>query len=159
MLNLFTKDFASKRIQRHVKNDRFGNSVSVITLIDGQKLNMVHRDTATPSQQHATIYAGPGKYVIWRSSNGYLSSASVAGYEIHWDELCRVFSTVSPANGPDLKTTLRQIHDHDLDGFLITVLTAIIDTDHLWSIKQPRLKKLPKANHVAPYADRLPTTP
>jgi hypothetical protein len=138
---LFIGEQASNRIQRRIKQDFYGNDVSIITLIDGRRLNMVHHKPRSRYRQHATIYAARGKSVTWRaytpSNECVETTASIADYEMTWGD-GDITSTLSPPNAPDLKDVLRHIVDDDFDGFIVTVLTAIIDTDHLWTYKEPR---------------------
>lgn len=126
-------------VARRVEKDRFDNDVSLITLADGTRFRMVHHKPARHSRQHATIYAGRGKFVKVKyfipDNDCMATSIDIAGYGMSWGDGDPLGSASNP-EGPDLKDQLEAIREDDFDAVIILVLTAIKSLDEIWEHRE-----------------------
>lgn len=135
------------KIQPRVEQDRFGNDVSLIEVeAHGHihKFRMVHHTPRGSWRQTATIYAGRGVYVKYKTctyDNPCRPSVlECAGYSQHWGDGESMGAFSNPA-GPNLNRKLDALHD-DYEKALCLILSEIAGNDDVWLRKEIKPKNV-----------------
>lgn len=135
------------RILWNEEKDRFDNSVSIAILPGGRRLRIVRH--APKKSWHrtfrSTVYRGKGSFVRIEKTNGRndccYDDLKVAGYGMCWGD-GELGPVEQNAAGPDLQERIERYAMHqDDENAILCVLSAIVDQDGLWEVREvaPRL--------------------
>ncbi len=122
--------------------DRWGNSVSVITLSSGRKYRMVCHSKPFHKSKRYTLYAGNNKFIKVKTyspdNDAEAETINIADYYVEWCD-GKISRPINNPMGPDLKSKIMpEIPQYIEDYFghvIICVLEAIVDLPKLWMSK------------------------